>query len=57
MEMVPIRQRRMSDPDYDIPRPHRSLTSLPKKDDNALQATRFFGPILKPSDYENQNRP
>ncbi|KAH1016603.1 hypothetical protein HUJ04_007797 [Dendroctonus ponderosae] len=45
--------RRPSDPDYDIPRPHRSLPNLPKKDDNALEATRFFGPILKPSDCRN----
>ncbi|XP_030758730.1 uncharacterized protein LOC115884329 [Sitophilus oryzae] len=49
-QLIPMRRRRMSDPDYDIPRPHRSLTNVQRKDENALQATRFFGPILRPSD-------
>lgn len=57
LKMIPIRRRRISDPDYDIPRPHRSLINISKKDDNALEATRFFGPILKPSDLETRNRP
>ncbi|CAH1135566.1 unnamed protein product [Ceutorhynchus assimilis] len=56
LKMVPIRRRKLSEPDYDVPRPHRSLVNLPKKDENALEATRFFGPILKPSDYPD-NRP
>ncbi|XP_050311539.1 uncharacterized protein LOC126747089 isoform X2 [Anthonomus grandis grandis] len=46
----PRRKRRNSDPDYDVPRPHRSLVILSQKDNNALEATTFFGPILQPSD-------
>ncbi|XP_066151741.1 putative leucine-rich repeat-containing protein DDB_G0290503 isoform X2 [Euwallacea fornicatus] len=59
-KMAPIRRRRLSDPDYDVPRPHRSLVNIRKRDENALQATRFFGPILQPSDFEDcelPNRP
>ncbi|XP_066246688.1 putative leucine-rich repeat-containing protein DDB_G0290503 isoform X2 [Euwallacea similis] len=52
-KMAPIRRRRLSDPDYDVPRPHRSLVNIRKRDENALQATRFFGPILQPSDFED----
>ncbi|KAF7270507.1 hypothetical protein GWI33_016529 [Rhynchophorus ferrugineus] len=58
MNIIPIRTRRLSDPDYDIPRPHRSLTNIQKKDNNALQATRFFGPILNSPKLEtHQKRP
>ncbi|KAK5640841.1 hypothetical protein RI129_009388 [Pyrocoelia pectoralis] len=48
LELMPIRNRRMSDPDYDIPRPHRSLQfPIPvKRTENPIPATRFFGPIL-----------
>nr|CAD7599391.1 unnamed protein product [Timema genevievae] len=50
---APIRRRRHSDPDYDVPRPHRSLLHLlPRpggtsvklaQEGDAIQATRFFG--------------
>lgn len=45
----------MSDPDYDIPRPHRSLVFEPKTEDpeNVIPATRFFGPVLQSSDYQS----
>ncbi|KAK4874859.1 hypothetical protein RN001_014219 [Aquatica leii] len=49
LQLVPIRRRRLSDPDYDVPRPHRSLQlqELFKDGDaDAIPATRFFGPIL-----------
>ncbi|XP_023024653.2 uncharacterized protein [Leptinotarsa decemlineata] len=52
-KLLPERRRRHSEPDYDIPRPHKSLTMLPKKEedaDNVIESTRFFGPILKPCD-------
>lgn len=55
MALNPIRRRRHSEPDYDVPRPHRSLQILPRspdkdedKNDIAISATRFFGPILPP---------
>ncbi|XP_057661074.1 uncharacterized protein LOC130896779 isoform X1 [Diorhabda carinulata] len=51
-KLVPLKQRRFSEPDYDIPRPHKSLTITQKSDDdstNVIESTRFFGPILKPS--------
>ncbi|KAG5881971.1 hypothetical protein JTB14_006009 [Gonioctena quinquepunctata] len=47
------KRRRHSEPDYDIPRPHKSLTILPRREEsseNVIGSTRFFGPILKPSD-------
>nr|CAD7258677.1 unnamed protein product [Timema shepardi] len=50
---APIRRRRHSDPDYDVPRPHRSLLHLlPRsggtsvklaQEGDVIQATRFFG--------------
>lgn len=53
-EVERVTRRRMSDPDYDVPRPHTSLINLPRKQDNALKATRFFGPVLNPSDFEQK---
>ncbi|KAJ8931680.1 hypothetical protein NQ314_015396 [Rhamnusium bicolor] len=53
IKLLPVRHRRYSEPDYDIPRPHKSLTNLPRKEnpsENVIGSTRFFGPILKPSD-------
>ncbi|KAF2895083.1 hypothetical protein ILUMI_11088 [Ignelater luminosus] len=52
LQLIPIRRRRLSDPDYDVPRPHRSLQlhgSTKQVQDNPIPATRFFGPILPPS--------
>lgn len=53
--MHPIRRRRKSDPDYDVPRSHRSLQIIPRspseendKNDIVIPATRFFGPVLSP---------
>lgn len=49
LELIPIRKRRLSDPDYDVPRPHRFLqlgNSKKNVADNSIPATRFFGPIL-----------
>lgn len=45
----------MSDPDYDIPRPHRSLVFEPKTEnpENVIPATRFFGPVLESSDFQD----
>ncbi|CAH2001970.1 unnamed protein product [Acanthoscelides obtectus] len=53
-KLLPERRRRYSEPDYDIPRSHKSLKSFRKKEetDNVIGSTRFFGPILKPSDIE-----
>lgn len=48
INLVPKKERRHSDPDYDIPRPHTNL-GITKKDENteeALTATRFFGPAM-----------
>ncbi|KAB0793600.1 hypothetical protein PPYR_13220 [Photinus pyralis] len=50
LKVMPIRYRRLSEPDYDIPRSHRSL-HLPtpaKTSETPIIATRFFGPILIP---------
>ncbi|XP_018322165.1 uncharacterized protein LOC108734900 [Agrilus planipennis] len=48
LEVIPSR-RRMSDPDYDIPRPHTSL-QFNNRDklapENLMPATQFFGPVL-----------
>ncbi|CAG9839660.1 unnamed protein product [Diabrotica balteata] len=52
LKLLPKKQRRFSEPDYDIPRPHKSLTLVPKKEDesvNVIGSTRFFGHVLKPS--------
>ncbi|XP_050514027.1 ankyrin repeat domain-containing protein 12-like [Diabrotica virgifera virgifera] len=52
LKLLPDKQRRFSEPDYDIPRPHKSLTLVPKKEDgsvNVIGSTRFFGHVLKPS--------
>ncbi|CAH1116064.1 unnamed protein product [Phaedon cochleariae] len=52
-KLLPGRRRRFSEPDYDVPRPHKSLTILPRTEANSeaiIGSTRFFGPILKPSD-------
>ncbi|KAF5280928.1 hypothetical protein FQA39_LY17934 [Lamprigera yunnana] len=48
LRLTPIRRRRMSDPDYDVPRPHRSLQlhAKSKELENLIPATQFFGPIL-----------
>lgn len=44
----------MSDPDYDIPRPHSSLVfeSKTENPENVIPATRFFGPVLESSDFQ-----
>ncbi|XP_065160092.1 uncharacterized protein [Atheta coriaria] len=46
--IVPIRKRRLSDPDYDIPRPHSALQIMPnsEKEETRMQPTRFFGPVI-----------
>jgi len=52
LKLIPIRHRRLSEPDYDVPRPHRSLQlqgRTKQVSDNPIPATRFFGPILPPS--------
>ncbi|XP_063904349.1 uncharacterized protein LOC135123530 isoform X2 [Zophobas morio] len=55
LKLLPIRQRRLSEPDYDVPRLHTSI-QLPKteSDADALPATRFFGPVLPSSLTENK---
>nr|CAH7718288.1 unnamed protein product [Callosobruchus chinensis] len=56
-KLLPERRRRYSEPDYDIPRSHKSLKSFRKTEepDNVIGSTRFFGPILKPSDIMVSN--
>ncbi|VEN43563.1 unnamed protein product [Callosobruchus maculatus] len=56
-KLLPERRRRYSEPDYDIPRSHKSLKSFKKAEepDNVIGSTRFFGPILKPSDIMVSN--
>nr|CAI5837252.1 unnamed protein product [Callosobruchus analis] len=58
-KLLPERRRRYSEPDYDIPRSHKSLKSFKKTDepDSVIGSTRFFGPILKPSDIMTSNYP
>ncbi|GLV32962.1 hypothetical protein CBL_08976 [Carabus blaptoides fortunei] len=53
LAIAPIRRRRHSEPDYDVPRPHRSLQIIPRSPDTddteadtVIPATRFFGPVL-----------
>lgn len=53
MATTPIRRRRYSEPDYDVPRPHTSLQILPRtpheegdSEEIVIPATRFFGPVL-----------
>lgn len=45
---VPIRRRRHSEPDYDVPRPHRrsSTSQTPEVEQDVIPATRFLGPAL-----------
>ncbi|RZC40291.1 PH domain containing protein [Asbolus verrucosus] len=54
LKLLPVRQRRMSEPDYDVPRPHKSI-QLPVKHENsdAIPVTRFFGPVLPPTITDN----
>ncbi|GJQ85427.1 hypothetical protein Trydic_g23856 [Trypoxylus dichotomus] len=55
LNLIPKCKRRHSEPDYDIPRPHTNL-KIEKNNENvedALVATRFFGPALPI--YENKN--
>ncbi|XP_060522274.1 pleckstrin homology domain-containing family A member 4-like isoform X2 [Cylas formicarius] len=47
LKLIPIRRRRLSDPDYDVPRSHR-LVNLPTRQENSVTGTRFFGPALDP---------
>ncbi|KAI4457304.1 hypothetical protein MML48_8g00016299 [Holotrichia oblita] len=57
LNLIPKIQRRHSEPDYDIPRPHSNLkiTKNPDKtEDDVLTATRFFGPVLP--NYENKDK-
>lgn len=46
--MLPPKKRRHSEPDYDVPRPHKSVFTMLKKEDtgNKIGSTRFFGPVL-----------
>ncbi|CAH0564534.1 unnamed protein product [Brassicogethes aeneus] len=47
LRLLPIRKRRFSEPDYDVPRPHRSLINIPRQDtESPIKATRFFGEVL-----------
>ncbi|XP_049817218.1 uncharacterized protein LOC109602920 isoform X2 [Aethina tumida] len=47
LKLLPTRQRRLSEPDYDVPRSHKSLVNIPKDtNENPIQATRFFGEVL-----------
>ncbi|CAG9863552.1 unnamed protein product [Phyllotreta striolata] len=59
--LLPMKQRRFSEPDYDVPRPHKSLTIMQRREmmsENVIGSTRFFGPILKPVDLiVANNRP
>uniref|UniRef100_V5GTE5 Uncharacterized protein n=1 Tax=Anoplophora glabripennis TaxID=217634 RepID=V5GTE5_ANOGL len=57
IKLLPTRQRRHSDSDYDVPIPHKSFINQPKKEnspENIIGSTRFFGPILNSTD-NNRN--
>ncbi|KAK9746548.1 PH domain [Popillia japonica] len=56
LNLIPKIQRRHSEPDYDIPRPHSNLkiTKDNDKEDDVLTATRFFGPVLP--NYETKDK-
>lgn len=44
---MPIRRRRYSEPDYDIPRPHR----LTKEGNSSIPCVKFFGPLEKSNSF------
>ncbi|XP_017771289.1 PREDICTED: RB1-inducible coiled-coil protein 1-like isoform X2 [Nicrophorus vespilloides] len=46
-EVLLLRKRRLSEPDYDIPRPHSSLLFRNQEPaEDAMKPTRFFGPVI-----------
>lgn len=50
LKLLPVRQRRLSEPDYDIPRPHKPIQPPAKPDaTDAIPVTRFLGPVLPPT--------
>ncbi|XP_015837895.1 uncharacterized protein LOC100141985 isoform X2 [Tribolium castaneum] len=56
LKLLPVRQRRLSEPDYDIPRPLKPVQT-PEKSENTdvIPATRFFGPVLPPTIIDNKD--
>ncbi|XP_044253039.1 uncharacterized protein LOC123004010 [Tribolium madens] len=56
LKLLPVRQRRLSEPDYDIPRPLKPVQA-PEKPENTdvIPVTRFFGPVLPPTITDNKD--